>query len=182
MTHFFKLIRWKNLLMIALVQYLIKQALLLPFKASHGVTTTLDPFHFALLVLATLFIAAGGYIINDINDVETDRVNKPEKVIIDNGISEKNAFTLFIVLNIIGVGLGFYLANYVGTSELFVLFFASSALLYIYATSLKQMLLIGNVVVSLVVALAPILIGFFELFPSMTLENKGVQITFFKII
>ncbi len=66
MTHFFKLIRWKNLLMIALVQSLIKQALLLPFKASHGVTTTLDPFHFALLVLATLFIAAGGYIINDI--------------------------------------------------------------------------------------------------------------------
>jgi 4-hydroxybenzoate polyprenyltransferase len=42
--------------------------------------------------------------------------------------------------------------------------------------------LIGNIVVSLVVALAPIAVGFFELFPSMTLQNRSVQITFFKII
>jgi 4-hydroxybenzoate polyprenyltransferase len=168
--------------MIALVQYLIKYALLLPFEESHGVTTTLNGFNFALLVLSTLLVAAAGYIINDINDIETDKVNKPNKVIINKSISEKNAFTFFMLLNITGVGIGFYLANTVGKSELFVLFFVCSALLYLYATSLKQMPLIGNIVVSLVVALAPILVGFFELFPSMTFQNRSVQITFFKII
>jgi 4-hydroxybenzoate polyprenyltransferase len=182
MIHFFKLIRWKNLVMIALVQYLIKYALLLPFQDSHGVSVTLDGFNFALLVLATLFIAAAGYIINDINDIETDKINKPDKVIINQGISEKNAFTFFMILNIIGVGIGFYLANDVGKSALFVMFFASSALLYLYSSSLKQMPLIGNIIVSLVVALAPIVVGFFELFPSMTIQNRSIQITFFKII
>ncbi len=97
MIHFFKLIRWKNLIMIALVQYLVKYALLLPFFESHGVVTTLKPLGFTILVLATIFIAAGGYIINDIYDIEIDKVNKPNKVIVGKAISEKNALTLFII-------------------------------------------------------------------------------------
>src|SRR6056297_1863155 len=107
MIHFFKLIRWKNLILIALVQYLVKYALLLPFYESYQVTTTLSTLAFTLLVIATVCIAAGGYIINDIYDIETDKVNKPDKVIINKHISEKNALNLFIILNIIGVGLGF---------------------------------------------------------------------------
>ena len=182
MTDFFKLIRWKNLLMIALVQYLIKYALLNPFTVSHGVATTLDHFHFALLVLATLCIASGGYIINDIYDVETDKVNKPDNVIIDKSISEKNGYTYFMALNIAGVGLGFYLSNHVGVSALFVAFFVSSALLYIYSSALKQMFLIGNIIVSLVVALSILIIGAFELLPSMTSNNSVAQMTFLDII
>ncbi|WP_179346492.1 geranylgeranylglycerol-phosphate geranylgeranyltransferase [Winogradskyella ursingii] len=182
MQSFFKLIRWKNLLMIALVQYLIKYALLLPFTESHGVMTSLDHFHFALLVLSTMCIAAGGYVINDIYDLTTDAINKPEKIIINRQISEKNGFTIFMVLNIIGVVLGFYLANHVGKSALFVVFFAASALLYIYASALKQMLLVGNIVVSVVIALSILTIGIFELFPIMNANNKSVQILFFNII
>ena len=182
MQAFFKLIRWKNLLMIALVQYLIKYALLLPFQESHGVYVALNDFYFALLVFATLCIAAGGYVINDIYDLATDRINKPEKIIINRDISEQNGFSIFIILNIIGVGLGFYLSNYVGTSALFVFFFASSALLYIYATALKQMAVVGNVVVSLVVALSILVVGVFELFPVMAPGNRRVQIVFFNVI
>ena len=59
---FLNLIRWKNLLMITLVQLLIKYALLEPF----GVQTSLDPFGITLLILATICIAAAGNIINDI--------------------------------------------------------------------------------------------------------------------
>ena len=182
MIHFFKLIRWKNLIMIALVQYLIKYALLLPFFESHGVVTTLNPLGFAILVLATIFIAAGGYIINDIYDIETDKVNKPDKVIINKYITEKNALTLFIIFNVIGVGLGFYLSNVVGKSGFFVIFIIASALLYIYSSYLKQMPLVGNIVVSLVVSLSILLIGVFELSPAMTDNNRSIQIMFFKII
>jgi len=182
MIHFFKLIRWKNLIMIALMQYLIKYALLLPFFESHGVITSLKPLGFIILVLATICIAAGGYIINDIYDVETDKVNKPDKVIINKHISEKNALTLFIILNVIGVGLGFYLSNGIGKSGFSVIFIIASALLYIYSSYLKQLFLVGNIVVSLVVSLSILLIGVFELIPAMTDANRVVQITFFKII
>ncbi len=182
MIHFFKLIRWKNLIMIALVQYLIKYALLLPFFESHGVFTTLKPLGFAILVLATIFIAAGGYIINDIYDVETDTVNKPDQLIINKYISEKSALTLFIIMNVFGVGLGYYLSNGIGKSGFFVIFIIASALLYIYSSYLKQVLLVGNIVVSLVVSLSILLVGVFELLPALTDTNRVVQITFFKII
>jgi len=182
MIHFLNLIRWKNLLIIALMQYLIKYALLLPFQESHGVLTTLSNFNFFLLVLATICIAAGGYVINDIYDIETDKINKPNRLIINKYITEKNGTTLFIVLNIIGVGLGFYLSNGIGKSEFFAIFFVASALLYIYSSSLKQIAIVGNVVVSLVVSLSILLVGIFELLPAINANNKAVQITFFKII
>jgi 4-hydroxybenzoate polyprenyltransferase len=168
--------------MIALVQYLIKYALLLPFFESHGVVTTLKPLGFAILVIATVLIAAAGYAINDLYDVETDKVNKPNKVIVGKSISEKTVFTLFIILNVIGVGLGYYLSNGIGKSGFFVLFIIASALLYIYSSYLKQILLAGNIVVSLVVSLSILLVGIFELLPAITETNRPIQITFFKII
>ena len=96
MIDFLNLVRWKNLLLIALVQSLIKYALFPSFEA----TITLSDFQFTLLLLATLFIAAAGNIINDIYDVETDLVNKPNKIIVGKHISEKAAFNLFIIFNI----------------------------------------------------------------------------------
>ncbi|WP_418637091.1 geranylgeranylglycerol-phosphate geranylgeranyltransferase [Winogradskyella sp.] len=182
MIHFLNLIRWKNLLMITLMQYLVKYALLLPFHESHSVLTTLNDFNFFLLVLATLCIAAGGYVINDIYDVETDKINKPNQVIIHKHISEKNAYTLFIILNILGVGLGFYITNEINKSGFFAIFFIASALLYIYSTSLKQIALVGNIVVSIVVALSILLVGIIELIPAININNKAVQLTFINII
>jgi len=154
--------------MIALVQVLIKYALLVPF----GVQLTLNGFGFSLLVLSTLCIAAAGNIINDIYDIETDLVNKPKKVIVGKTISEKQANNLFIILNVIGVGLGFYISNLVGKNAFFALFVIISALLYIYASYLKQVLLIGNIVISVLVALSIIIVGLFELLPVITLQNQ----------
>ncbi|MUU78385.1 geranylgeranylglycerol-phosphate geranylgeranyltransferase [Winogradskyella endarachnes] len=182
MIYILNLIRWKNLLMIAFVQYIIKYALLIPFEDSHGVVTSLSHFNFFLLVLATLLIAAGGYVINDINDIETDTINKPNKVIVTKNISEKDAYSLFIALNIIGVGLGFYLTNSIGRTGFFSIFFIASALLYIYSTSLKQIAVVGNAIVSLVVALNILLVGIFELIPAINFNNEVVQTTFLNII
>ena len=178
MRSILNLIRWKNLLMIALVQLLIKYALLEPF----GINTTLDTFGIILLIVSTICIAAAGNIINDIYDVETDTINKPNKVIIGKSVSEKTGFNLFIVFNIIGVGIGFFLSNHVGKSAFFSVFVIISALLYVYATYLKQTLLLGNIVISILVALSLIVVGIFELLPAITAQNQQTQLTFFNII
>jgi 4-hydroxybenzoate polyprenyltransferase len=179
MINFLNLIRWKNLLLIAFVQILIKYALLEPFEV---VKFTLNDFGFGLLVLATLCIAAAGNVINDIYDVETDFVNKPDKIIVGNSLSEKTAFNMYIVLTIIGVGVGFYLSNLIGRSGFSAIFVIISALLYIYATYLKQSLLVGNIVVSFLVAMSLLIVGLFELLPVITDQNQETQLTFFKII
>ena len=164
--------------MIALVQLLIKYALLEPF----GVQTALDGFGITLLILATVCIAAAGNIINDIYDVETDLVNKPDKVIIDKSISEKAAYNWFIGLNLIGVGVGFYLSHSVGRAPFFSIFVVISILLYVYASYLKRTLLVGNIVISALVALSLIIVGVFELIPMMTPTNQQAQVVFFKVI
>jgi 4-hydroxybenzoate polyprenyltransferase len=164
--------------MIALMQYLIKNALLVPFS----VEITLNWFGFLLLVIATLCIAAAGNIINDIYDVETDTVNKPNKVIVGRSVSEKMAYNLFIIFNVIGVLIGFYLSHLVSKSGFFALFVVISALLYIYASYLKQLIIIGNVVISFLVAMSLIIVGLFELLPAITATNQDTQLTFFKII
>ena len=178
MLQFLNLIRWKNLLIIALVQVLIKYALFLPFK----IDITLNWFGFTLLVLSTLCIAAAGYVINDVYDVETDLVNRPDKVIVGKSVSEKTANNLFIILNVIGVLIGFYLSHLVGKSGFFALFVIISALLYVYASYLKQTLLIGNIVVSVLVALSLIIVGIFELLPVITPQNQATQLTMFKVL
>ncbi len=178
MTHFLNLIRWKNLLMIAITQLLIKYALLEPL----GIKTSLDALSITLLILATICIAAAGNIINDIYDVETDNINKPEKLIVGKSISEKTAFNLFIAFNVIGVGIGFYVSNLVGKSAFFSLFVIISGLLYVYASYLKRTLLIGNIVISILVALSILIVGIFELLPEITPENRQFQLTFFKTI
>ena len=168
--------------MIALVQLLIKYALFEPFLDSTELTITLNGFGFGLLVLSTLCIAAAGNIINDIYDVETDLVNRPSKVIVGKKISEKTTHRLFITLNVIGVLIGFYLSNLVGRSGFFAIFVIISALLYVYASYLKQSLLIGNIVISALVGTSILIVGVFELIPVINPQNQTTQLTFFKIL
>ncbi len=175
---FLNLIRWKNLIMIVLVQLLVKYAFLIPFGLTFGLTT----LQISILILATVCIAAAGNIINDIYDVETDFVNKPEQLIIGTSISEKTAYNLFIIFNLIGVGLGYYLSQSVGRSGFFSIFVIISALLYVYASYLKQSFLIGNIIISILVALSIVVVGIFELLPVITAENRQTLYSFFRII
>ena len=142
----------------------------------------LNGFGFALLVIATLCIAAAGYVINDIYDIEADLINKPEKVLIGKTVSEKQAYNLFIGLNLVGVGIGFYLSNLIGRSGFFAVFVVISALLYLYSSYLKQLLLVGNIVISGLVSMSILIVGLFELVPAITPENQDTQLTFFRIL
>ncbi|KAA3621809.1 MAG: prenyltransferase [Flavobacterium sp.] len=158
---YLKIIRPVNLLLIALVQILIKFVLFDTFR----VVTAMNTFQFLWLLLATLAIAAAGNVVNDIYDLEIDKINKPSKVLIGRKISEKRAFTYFIILNSIGVISGFVLANQLGKSGLAAIFIVISALLYMYATQLKAMLITGNIVISLLVAFSLLIVLVFDLYP-----------------
>ena len=176
--HILNLIRWKNLLLILLAHILIKFALLEAFN----VLTVLDNLHFAILTLATLCLAAAGNIINDIYDIETDTINKPNQVIVGKQISEKAAYNLFFAFNVIGVLLGFYLSNHIGKQAFFGIFVITSLLLYLYASTLKRTIVIGNLVISVLVGMSILIVGIFDVIPATFAQNKESQLTFVKII
>jgi len=178
MLDFLKLVRATNLIFIALTMFLIKYGLFDPFEA----TITLNLFGFSLLVLAVVSIAASGYVINDIFDVPADIENKPQRTLINTSISEKVAYRLFFILNILGVGLGFYLSNLIGHPGFSAFFIFGSAILYIYNSQLQQTVLIGNILVSLIVGLVPIGVGLYDLLPAITPQNQQTQWAIFSVL
>lgn len=178
LLHFLNLVRFQNLLLIIGTQLLIKYALFETF----GISTTLSGLEFFLLCLATVCIAAAGNIINDVYDIETDRINKPQKQVVGKKISEKAALTAYVILTTLGVGLGFYLSNLIGKPGFSAIFIIISALLYLYATHLKNILVAGNLIVSALVAMVIIIMGLFELFPAITPQNQQTQSIIFSIL
>jgi 4-hydroxybenzoate polyprenyltransferase len=175
---YLKLIRVQNLLFIILAQVLIRFFLFEPFN----IAVALSHFDFLLLVIATSCIAAAGYIINDLYDIETDSINKKNNVLIGKSISEKSGYNLYFVLNVIGVGLGFYISNKINHPGFASLFIIVSALLYLYASYLKGVVIVGNLLVATLVGFSLLIVGIFDLYPVINPVNKVTQATIFGII
>jgi len=175
---FLKLIRYKNLLMLAFMQALFRYA----FLKQQDIPLALNDWQYGLLVLSTVLLAAAGYVINNIYDVATDTINKPEDVVIGKGISETAGYNIYVALNITGVALGFILSNIIlrpGFASLFILI---ASLLYFYATTLKQIMILGNFVVALLLSASVLIIGVFDLFPATNGENQAQMASFFSIL
>ncbi|MCF6222392.1 MAG: geranylgeranylglycerol-phosphate geranylgeranyltransferase [Flavobacteriaceae bacterium] len=157
---------------------MIKYVLFQKFELS----TSLDNLHFILLILATLFIAIAGYIINDVQDIEADKINKPSKVFVGKKIPIAKANNLFIAINSVGLLLGFYLSIYIDKNSFFIIFILVSFLLYRYAIDLKKRLIIGNITVACIVFLSIMIVGFFDIVPVTNNYNKSIQFHVFKIL
>lgn len=176
MQAFLKLVRFPNLLIIALTQYFIRYAVLLPFFSETKLAAGFSHLDFFLLVLSTVFIAAAGYVINDYFDTRTDRINRPESVVIDRSIKRRVAMALHVLFNFIGIALGFYLGYKAGVYKLGLIHVFSAGLLWFYSTDFKKQFLIGNVVVSLLTATVPLVVPVFELpFAKTELNTLGLE-------
>jgi 4-hydroxybenzoate polyprenyltransferase len=152
------------------------------FLKFQDIWLSLNDWQYVLLVLATVLLAAGGYVINDIFDQDTDADNKPKKTIIGKQIPEGNAYYIYTGLTLTGVSIGMYLSNVIQKPGFVVLFILVAALLYFYASTLKQMLLIGNILVALLLSFSVIIIAFFDIFPATYEGNVAKMSLLFSIL
>ena len=159
---FLRLIRIPNLVMIAVTQYFMRWFILKPLLGVSDFTVQLDTFQFASLVVATVLIAAAGYIINDYFDSKADLINRPGRVIIGRLITRRWAMTLHVVFTAIGILSGAYLAMSVHKLGLVMVFVFTSGVLWFYSTTYKRQLLIGNILISVLVGLVPLTVILFE--------------------
>lgn len=147
---FLRLIRWPNLLIIALTQYMARVFLIGPFSEWKLILGESSIF---LITLSTVLIAAAGYVINDYFDVKIDLINKPERVIIGRYLKRRVAMTTHQVFNVLGCAIGLYVGKWV-----FLVSVLSVTLLWLYASFFKKRPFIGNVIVSLLTALSLIIL------------------------
>ncbi len=135
------LVRFPNLLIIVLTEYLVRICLIGPKEAWQAHLLELP---FAGLVFSTVCIAAAGYIINDYYDIKIDLINKPDKVVIGKSLTRRKAMMGHFLLNIVGIGIGTFLSVKVGAVN-----FVAGFLLWLYSNLLKRLPLVGNLTIAL---------------------------------
>ncbi|HEX2683299.1 MAG TPA: geranylgeranylglycerol-phosphate geranylgeranyltransferase [Ferruginibacter sp.] len=148
---FVRLVRWPNLVMIAVTQALFYFSLVEPLQ-DKGIHTHFNTFHFILLIIASVLIAAAGYIINDYFDLNIDQVNKPQRTVIDKVIKRRWAIIMHLIFSFTAILISFYIdlrssTYWLGFSNIICTF-----LLFGYSISLKKKLLWGNILISALTA------------------------------
>ena len=109
---------------------------------------TILTLNLVLAAFAASVVLASGNIINDIKDVEVDRINRPGRPLPSGKISRINAYTLYLILVLISILISFLLNE---MAALIVLL--SIVLLFVYSKYLKQIPLVGNTTVSFLTGL-----------------------------
>jgi 4-hydroxybenzoate polyprenyltransferase len=151
---FFRVIRWPNLVFIAITQLLFHFFVVVPsaqgqiYNFPLRLTTPL----LLLLCFSSLCIAAAGYIINDYFDINIDEVNKPDKMVVGRTIPRRWALLWHLILSAVGLLIGAYVSIKLGNWLVGIGNFACVILLWFYSTTYKRQLLIGNIVISALTA------------------------------
>jgi len=162
---FLKLIRWPNLLFIALTQALfyfcVVTSVYFPNSHQKEKFSQID-WLFLLLMAASITIAAAGYIINDYFDLQIDALNKPEKIVVDKIVKRRWAIIWHLLLSLIGIGCSWYVSFISQHWIILIANFICVLLLWWYSTTFKKQLLTGNIVISLLTAWVIVIIYFFE--------------------
>ena len=166
---FLKLIRLPNLIFIALTQVLFQVCIFFPLYRGH--IPPHDTRNFLLLVVASLLIAAAGYIINDYFDINIDEVNKPERMVVDKLISRRWAIAWHFILSAIAVLLTMLALPVVQKWYLVLANIFCVVLLWFYSTTFKKKLLIGNIAISLLTSWTILIIFFSKLSVSDAFET-----------
>ena len=159
---FSRLIRLKNLAILVVTQAFVRLFLINPVFFNYKIEHALAGWQFALFVLATVCIAAAGYIINDYFDADIDRINKPGKVVVGRYFSRREAFRMHLAFNVLGALLGVLAAWLAGNITLGFIFIVSAGLLWFYAKTFKKVFLLGNLLVAAFTAFAILTVVFFE--------------------
>lgn len=174
---FYRLVRGTNLLIIALSMSFFRYFEITKMFDLVRKTPTLDTFHFALLCIAVMLIAAGGNVVNDYLDFANDKQFKPQKTILGKWVSLDTAFNLQAFLSGLGIAIGYYLAWKINYWQLGNVFAIAAVLLWVYSVTLKKWFLMGNVVVSLLSAVVFVLVVLFE--PQLWDANLSPELKLF---
>ena len=169
---FLKLIRWPNLLIIVLAMFLVRHKIILPTLAQGSIEIISSPFTFVLLILTVLMIAAGGNIINDITDIEVDKINKPKRQIVGRLISLQSAWIMYWITLIVGIALASWIAYTIHQIFFAVLIVLIAGLMWFYSKSYQCIPLLGNFIVAFSSAFTLFIVWVLDFF--IVLSKPGI--------
>ncbi len=159
---YIRLLHVPTLLLVAFFQLAMFYFVITPFLRSYGVEPVIHTLDVVNLVLASVFIAAGGFVINDYFDLRIDQINRPVTRVVGRTLDKHTAMTLYIVLTVIGVGFSIMLCWHARSFNYAMVMLFMAGILWFYSSSYKRMLVLGNVIVALLMALVPMMVALFS--------------------
>ncbi len=132
----FSVVRGYNILIIVIAQYLTSVYILAHDKPLKQVVFDVN---LLLLVIASVFTIAAGYIINNFYDSEKDLINRPQKSMLDRLVSQNTKLSFYFVLNFLAL----IAASYVSFRAV-VFFSVYIFAIWLYSHRLKKLPFIGN--------------------------------------
>lgn len=151
LKHWLSIIRINNLIFTVIIQlfyyFILSRNLLIG-----------DFFPITILLLITFCFGGFTYIVNDLYDIDTDKINKPDKIIVGKNISYKNAKFGGVVFFLIGIIFSILLSFYLKSNFWAIQYLIICAISYLYSYLFKRMFLIGNLVVSIICSFVILLV------------------------
>lgn len=131
------MVRWYNILAVAVAQYLASIYILNPNDPK--IELLLD-YKLHLITISSAALIAAGYIINSFYDMEKDLVNRPNQNVFDRLVSKESSLAFYFILNGAGVVLAILVSK-----EVALLHFILSLVLWFYSHKLKKIPIIAEV-------------------------------------
>ena len=154
-----RLVRWSNLLFLAALVWLMEKWVAVPILDKAAFGEQLPWYLLLLIILATVCIAAGGYVINDYFDVKIDRINRPDELVVTRTVSKPTAMRISLGLSSAGIVCGLVVAGLLHSLTIGILFVLIPGLLWFYSSSYKRLFMIGNLIIALLAAMTPIVVA-----------------------
>ena len=159
MKDILRLVRWSNVLFIGALVWVMEKWVATPILVQAAFGEQLPEYLLWLLMAGTMLVAAGGYVENDYFDIKIDRINRPDEVIITRSISKETAVRLSWILNLIGFVCGLTAAIALRSISVGIVFMMVPGLLWFYSASYKRLFMIGNLIISFLASLTPLLVA-----------------------
>ena len=102
-----------------------------------------------LAALSGALAAASGNVINDIFDIEIDKINRPDRPLPSGRMSLNEASVLYFLLIVMSL-----VAAYFVNHAAFIIDLTALTILFFYSFRFKKIILIGNLIVAFLTALA----------------------------
>lgn len=148
---FLRLIRINNLLIIVLTLIGVW------FGSSHSLLLNSNFISYLLMILFTILIAGAGNAINDYFDIKADRINRPNRQVIEKTIKKRWAIIIHWGFNLIALIISVYLSIHLHSWFYVFIHLFATTLLWVYSIFLKRVYFISNLSISFLVALVPVL-------------------------
>lgn len=154
-----RLVRWSNVLFVGALVWVMEKWVATPILVQAAFGEQLPSYLLWLLMAGTMLVAAGGYVVNDYFDIKIDRINRPDEVIITRSISKETAVRLSWILNLLGFICGITAAIVLRSISVGIVFMMVPGLLWFYSASYKRLFMIGNLIISFLAGLTPLLVA-----------------------